>query len=423
MLKNQFALLLKREFLPLFIAQFLGAFNDNVFKNALVILITYRLADAAGFSAQIMVTLAAGIFIFPFFLFSATAGQLADKYEKTMLIFRVKLVEIVLMLIAVVGFYQQSMFLLMTVLFLLGVQAAFFGPLKYAILPEQLPDDELIAGNALVEAGTFLAILLGTIFGGLLILRENGDFYISIAIVGFALCGWVSSWFIPKTVSSNTELRMNYNFMQETYRVVVYAKKRKDIFLAVVGISWFWLMGATFLAEFPVFVKDILHANQNVVTCFFTVFSIGIGIGSLLCNKILKGKINTTYVPLGAAGVTFFTLDLCVAAAHSDFFNANLLMGMQEFLQIFMHWRILIDVMMIAVCGGFYTVPLYAILQQRSDKAYRARVIASNNIVNALFMVLAAIMTMLMLKLGLTVNHVFLVVGILNVGMVCYICQ
>jgi len=420
---TELALLHTRRFLPLFITQFLGAFNDNTFKNALVILITYRLAEIDKLNSQILVTLAAGIFILPFFLFSATAGQLADKYEKSRLISIIKFVEILLMLTATIGFYLQNVSLLMLVLFGMGTHSTFFGPLKYAILPEHLQKNELIAGNGLVEAGTFIAILLGTIIGGILILHRYGEYIISAAVCMVAIGGWVSSWFIPKTHDYDSALQVRYNLIKETFRLIQYSRKRKDIFLAIIGISWFWLVGATFLAEFPVLVKDILHANENVVTFFLTLFSIGLALGSLICNRLLKGNIHATYVPWGALGITLFTIDLYFAATRADFSIANTIpfITPSELLQTINGWRITFDLLLIAICGGIYTVPLYAILQYRSEEAHRARVIASNNIMNALFMVIAAIVTLLMLKYGFTVMEVFLSVAIVNIIVVFYL--
>lgn len=420
---SQFELLKTRRFLPLFITQFLGAFNDNVFKNALVILITYRIAEVASLNAQILVTLAAGIFILPFFLFSATAGQLADKYEKSRLISIAKFAEILLMIGAVFGFYLQNIPLLMGVLFLLGMQAAFFGPLKYAILPDHLRENELIAGNGLIEAGTFLSILLGTILGGVFILHAAGVYLISGMILFIAAGGFLSSLYIPKTKRRNAKLTVSCNFITETFRVIQYSKERWDIYLSILGISWFWLVGATFLAEFPVFTKDALNANQNVVTFFFATFSIGIGIGSLLCNQLLKGRVHATYVPLGALGISLFTVDLYIAAGHASLQSSPALLTLGQFLFSLNGWRITLDLLLIAISGGLYTVPLYAILQQRSDEAHRARVIASNNVINALFMVFAAIVTMLLLKLGVSVRRVFLLVAIVNGAVAIYICK
>lgn len=424
MKNNQFTLLTTGRFLPLFVAQFLGAFNDNVFKNALVILITYRLATASGMNAQMLVTAAAGIFIFPFFMFSATAGQLADKYEKASLIYIIKFVEIIIMLLAVVGFYLQSISLLITVLFLLGMQATFFGPLKYSILPDQLHENELIAGNGLIEASTFIAILIGTILGGLLILSANGTLLISIAILLASVCGWLVSLSIKKTGHYDSTVKINSNIIQETLRILRYSKTHSDLYLSILGISWFWLVGAVFLAEFPVFAKDILHSDSQVVTYFFTLFSIGLAIGSLLCNKLLKGKIQATYVPLGALGLSLFTIDLYYASHIVQILPvSSSLLTLVQFLHSFNGWRITFDLLLIGVSGGLYTVPLYAILQTRSEEQHRARVIASNNIMNALFMVAAAVGTMIMLAYHFIITQVFLTVAIINGFVAIYICK
>ena len=418
---KQFDLLTSPRFLPLFITQFFGAFNDNVFKNALVMLVTYRIASSSGQNAQVLVTLAAGIFILPFFLFSATAGQLADKFEKSRLICVIKFAEILLMILASVGFYYQSVLILMTVLFFLGVQAAFFGPVKYAILPNILLEDELIAGNGLIEAGTFLSILIGTILGGVLILLPSGDYLISGAICLISVAGFVASLFLKNTGVKNLNLDVRYNFIIETFRVINYSRKHRDIFLCILGISWFWLVGSIFLAEIPVFAKNILHANERVVTFFIATFSIGIAIGSLLCNRFSKGRVEATYVPLGAIGITLFTLDLYFASTHV--LPTTHLITLGAFLSSLSGWRIAFDLMCVAICGGIYTVPLYALLQARSEPTHRARVIASNNVVNALFMVLAAVATLLMLEAGYTVVHVFLVIALINAVVAVYICR
>lgn len=421
-MSKELNLLRTRRFLPLFITQFLGAFNDNVFKNALVILITYRLADLAGMNAQILVTLAGGIFILPFFLFSVTAGELADKYEKSKLISIIKFIEIILMLVAGLGFYLGSVGLLIFVLFALGTHSTFFGPLKYAILPDQLREDELIAGNGLIEAGTFISILLGTILGGAFILSLNGKLIISAIIFVIAIAGWCASWYIPKTHSSRSSLKLSKNIFKETLILIQYSRHRWDIFLCILGISWFWMFGGTILVELPVFAKDVLNADQYVITYFLTLFSIGLAIGSLYCNKLLKGKVHATYVPLGVIGMTIFTVDLYFSSMHTTAASANLI-GFMQFISTFNGWRISFDLLMIAVCGGLYTVPLYAILQHRSEPSHRARVIASNNVINALFMVTAALVTMLMLKEGFTVMQVFLSLAILNSFVAIYICK
>jgi acyl-[acyl-carrier-protein]-phospholipid O-acyltransferase/long-chain-fatty-acid--[acyl-carrier-protein] ligase len=423
-LDNQFKLLETRRFLPLFITQFLGAFNDNIFKNAFVILITYRLAVHSVYDVQTLIALIGGIFTLPFFLFSATAGQIADKYDRAILIVFTKCLEVIIMLFAVMALYRQSFALLSFVLFLLGTQATLFGPLKYAILPDHLENHELVAGNGLIEAGTFLAILIGSILGGVFILSHYGTEVVSVLIVFFALMGLVSSCLIPRTHKTAPQLKINYNFLTETYRVVKYARQYWDIFLAILGISWFWFYGFIFLNEFNSYTKNILHANQDVVMLFFTLFSLGIGVGSLLCNRLLKGKISATYVPLGALGVTLFTVDLFFASSNFHMVAPANLIGVMDFLSMPKSWRLIIDTLFIAISGGLYTVPLYAIVQHRSPPEYRARIIACNNILNALFMVVAAVITLLLVNtLGFTETHIFLTVAILNGIVAIYICK
>jgi acyl-[acyl-carrier-protein]-phospholipid O-acyltransferase/long-chain-fatty-acid--[acyl-carrier-protein] ligase len=422
MKSTQLMLLNTRRFLPLFLTQFLGAFNDNTFKNALVILITYRLANLTGLNSQMLVTLAAGIFILPFFLFSATAGDLADKIEKSRLISIIKFIEIILMIAATAGFYLQSVPVLMSVLFALGAHATFFGPLKYALLPEHLYADELVAGNGLIEAGTFISILLGTIIGGVFILQAHGEFVITSLILSFAVLGWITSLYIPKS-AQHANIQMSYNIFKETKKLIQYSCTRKDIFLCILGISWFWLVGSIFLSQFPVLAKDVIHAKESIVTVFLAIFSIGLAIGSMLCNKLLKGKIHATYVPLGILGITLFTIDFYFAAQHVSLMSQTGLMNLSQFFQSFGNWRMMIDLLLLSICSGIYTVPLYALLQHRSSKEHCARVIASNNVINALFMVMAAIITMLLLKIGVTVIQLFLILAIANGIVGLYICK
>lgn len=414
MKSTEFLLLTTKRFLPLFITQFLGAFNDNVFKNALVILITYKISNISGDKAQLLVTFAAGIFILPYFLFSALAGELADKMEKSHLISIIKFFEIIIMSAAALGFYLQNVNLLLFVLFCLGIQATFFGPLKYSILPDHLQENELIAGNGLIEGGTFIAILLGTILGGLLILTAQGECIISVSIIGIAVGGWLSSLTIPLAKSDNPEQQIHFNIVKQTYELIHYSIQYRDLFISILGISWFWLMGATFLAEFPVFAKNELQAEGQVVTFFLTIFSVGLGIGSVLCNRVFKGQVKPTYVPAAAFGMTVFMVDLYFAARHPMVSGEGVYISLTQFLQTWTGWRISLDLLLIAICGGLYNVPLYVILQSRSDPVHRARVIASNNVINALFMVLAAVAIMLLLRIGFTVNQIFLMTAIIN---------
>ncbi|MBK6617292.1 MAG: acyl-[ACP]--phospholipid O-acyltransferase [Nitrosomonas sp.] len=418
---SQWNLLTSRRFLPFFVTQFLGAFNDNVFKNALVILITYAAMGSSGLSPQIMVTLAAGIFILPFFLFSATAGQFADKWDKAQLIKRIKFVEIVLMIGAAAGFYLDSMLLLLCILFLMGAQSAFFGPLKYGILPDQLEAHELIGGNALVSAGTFIAILLGTIAGGLLILTEQGSNVVSGMVISAALAGWLFSLFIPATRPASPDITIRYALLQETRAIIHQIREHRPIFRAILGISWFWLFGATFLSQFPTFAKTVIGGNEEVVTLFLTVFSVGVGLGALLCNRFLKGEIAATYVPLGILGMTAFTIDLYFASTALPPLAQEELIGAAAFLSSLTHWRILFDMLAISVSGGLYIVPLYALVQSQAEDSHRARTIAGNNIMNALFMVISALGISLMLALDFTVPEVFLTIALINGVVAIYI--
>lgn len=406
-------LLRARRFLPLFLTQFLGAFNDNLLKNALVMLITYRIAEQTGENAQFLVTLAAAVFILPYFLFSATAGQLADKYDRSKLTRIIKMVEIAIMLLAAAGFIFQHVSFLMIVLFGMGVHSTFFGPIKYALLPQHLNEHELLAGNGYIEAGTFLAILLGTIMGGVLILQDHGEVIVSAAMLVVALIGYISSRFIPEAQAPVPELRVDFNIARATWHIVAESRANRRVFACILGISWFWLVGATFLSQFPPYVKDALHADAAVVTLFLTLFSVGIGVGSFLCNLLLRGQIRSTYVRWAALMMGVFSADLYFASQLS--FHASELMTLSQFISVVAHWRIMFDLFMIAVAGGLYIVPLYAIMQHDSDASQRARIIASNNIMNALFMVASAIGVLLLLAAHVTIPQLFLVMAALNI--------
>lgn len=411
-MSGSFKLLSTKRFLPLFIAQFLGAFNDNVFKNAMVILLTYRAAETL--RPDLLVPLAAGLFILPFFIFSAMAGQLADKYEKAKLVRLIKLYELPCMLLGAYGFYLGDPFVLLFGLFLLGTQAAFFGPVKYGILPELLPEDELIGGNGLVEAGTFLAILIGTIAGGLYILGENGVLIVSALMTGISLIGWAVSFAIPIGEPAAPEIKVGWNIVTETWGIMKFARIRDDVFLCIIGISWFWLIGATFLSQFPVYTKDYLHADETVVTLFLTIFSLGIGIGSVLCSLLMRGRIHGSYVPWGALGMTIFMFIVYLASSDYSIDREAPMQSFVPFIESARNLPILIGLLSLAVCGGIYIVPLYAIMQARTDKSHRARVVASNNVMNAFFMVLSSLLIIAMLAMHFTVLDVFLTVALVN---------
>ena len=415
------ALLASRRFWPLFVAQFLGAANDNLFKNAVAILVLFRLAEGSGIAPSVLVTVAAGLFILPFFLFSATAGQLSDRFEKARLIRWIKLAEVGVALLAVGALTTASVPLMLAVLFLFGVQATFFGPLKYAVLPELLESGDLLAGNALIEGGTFLAILIGTVIGGVVILTEDGSLLVSALMLALSVGGYGASLALPTVCPGNPEVRISPDILAESRSVVGVITGRRDLFLSVLGISWFWLMGSTFLAQFPAFSKDVLAADQTVVTLLLTVFSVGIALGSLLCGRLLKGEISARHVPFAALGMTLFSFDLAFAggAVGTD---PGHLAGVGEFLSQPGAYRVLIDLLMIAACGGVYVVPLYTILQSRCAQTSRARAIAANNIVNALFMVASAVAGAAMLAGGCSVPQVFLVQAAANLGVTIYIC-
>ena len=421
---HQFHLLKTKRFLPLFITQTLGAFNDNAFKNALVMLVTYQTAIRAGMDSRQIITAAAGVFILPFFLFSALAGQLADKFEKAMLIRWIKLFEVALMVLAIVGFVVQNIYWLMSVLFLLGAQSALFGPLKYGILPQHLYKDELVGGNALIEASTFVAILLGTIISGLLVLTAHGIVLISSLVMAAALTGYVASRSIPRAAPVDSKLKLNPNLFAATLGIVRQAAATKTVFLSILGISWFWLVGATYLAQFPSYVRDVFRADEQVVTLFLVVFSLGIGTGSLLCTRVLKGEVSAKYVPLGALGMTLFGIDLYFAGGSEDILaGAASLADAAQFLSSFSHWRVLLDMFGVAVCGGIYIVPLYALIQTRSDPQHLSRTIASNNVLNALFMVAAAVLSMVLIKLEWSIPQIYLSVALANAFVTVFICR
>ena len=410
--------------MPLFLTQFMGAFNDNLLKNALVMLVTYRIAAKTGANAQALVTIAGAVFILPYFIFSATSGQFADKIDRAKLTRIIKLVEIGIMVFATIGFVMENVWFLMFVLFAMGVHSTFFGPIKYALLPQHLHEDELLIGNAYIESGSFLGILLGTILGGVLVLQTGGVYWVSGALLLVAVAGYIASRYIPDAAPPQPDLVVGYNLWKETWHIVGFARENRRVYLCILGISWFWLVGATYLSQFPAFVKDVLHADPSVVTLFLTSFSIGIGVGSFLCNKLLRGHIKTTYVFAAITGISIFGVDLYFASqSYSDMVQAaaSSTMSLSGFLSVLCGWRILADLFMIAVSSGIYIVPLYTVMQHDSPPQHRARIIAANNVVNALFMVGSALAILGLFALSLSIPDVFLVMSLLNAAVAFYI--
>ncbi|CAL92766.1 MFS transporter [Azoarcus olearius] len=419
-MSQQFELMKQRRFLPFFLTQFLGAFNDNVYKNALVVLLTFQAARYTTLAPGVLVNLCAGLFILPFFLFSATAGQIADKYEKSRLIRFTKLLEIGVMLLGCIAFAAESLVLMLATLFLMGAQSTLFGPVKYAILPQHLRENELVGGNALVESGTFVAILIGTLAGGVMVSMPDGTLWVSAAIVTLALAGYLSSRGIPTAPAAAPELRINWNPVTETWRNLAFTRGNRSVFLAVLGISWFWFYGAVFLSQFPAYAKDVLGGDEHAVVLLLAVFSVGIGIGSLLCERLSTGHIEIGLVPFGSLGLSLFALDLWWASPAAVV-PGTPAAPLSALLAQPANWRVVADLVAIGIFGGFYIVPLYALIQSRSEPGHRSRIIAGNNILNAAFMVVAAGMGAALLAAGLDVTALFLVTALLNAVVAIYI--
>ncbi|MEK9765795.1 MAG: MFS transporter [Thalassolituus sp.] len=415
---SQFALLKSKRFAPFFFTQFLGAFNDNVYKNSLMAMITFGLLSSS-LDLSLMNNRGAMLFILPFFLFSALAGQLSDKYEKSWLIRRIKLLEIVIMTLGAIAFYFSATAGLMCLLFLMGTQSAFFGPVKYSIIPQHLDNHELVGGNALVEMGTFLAILTGTLVASVLATQEDGVIWVSSVIVGISILGYFVSRRIPAAAAANPEQKIRFNPFTETWRTLGYSRQTKAIFLAVLAISWFWFLGAAYLTQIYGYAKDFLGGDQSVVMVLLATFSIGIAVGSLLCERLSGHKVELGLVPLGSIGLTIFGIDLYLIdlpAVGAEFISAG------DFLTQLHGMRVVFDFLMIGIFGGFYIVPLYAMIQARSEEKHRSQVIAAINIMNALFMVGSAIFGILMLGVvGVSIPEFLVILAVLNALVSIYI--
>jgi len=396
----------------LFLTQFFGAFNDNLFKNALVILITFKLAEAYKVNGQILITLVAGVFILPFFLLSAFAGQIADKYEKSTLVHIIKFAEILLMIMTAIAFNTMSLWWLIILLFFMGVHSTFFGPLKFSILPQHLHEDELVAGNGLVSAGTFIAILTGTLCGGLLILHRLGRIYISAGIIGVAIAGFTASLFIPKASAPTPDMRIDWNVPHATWSMLAYIIPNKPVFRSLLGISWFWFLGAVFLAQCPTFAKDIIGGNEEVSTLFIVIFAVGVGVGSTFCNKLLSGRISGKSVPFACLGMSISTFMLYAFSTAADVHNA--LWSIADFLKLCASWGIVVSLFLLAVFGGLFSVPMYAIMQAKSNSEHMARSVACLNIMDSFGMVFSAVFTAVMLVFHVSIINIFLIIGIVN---------
>jgi 1-acyl-sn-glycerol-3-phosphate acyltransferase len=415
--KTQFRLLFERRFGPFFLTQLMGAFNDNVYKNALVILVAYHAADFGSADPQTLPNYAAGLFILPFVLFSASAGQLADKFDKALLIRAIKAAGIGIMAVAAAGLYLKSLPLLLAALFLLGTHSTFFGPVKYSILPQTLRPQELVGGNGLVEMGTFVAILAGTIIAGLLVAMPAGVHLVAATILGVALAGFLCSLVIPRAGAVDPALTFNWNPVAETWNNLRLARGNRTVFLSMLGISWFWFYGALFLSQFPAYSRNVLGGSEHVVTLLLALFSVGVAAGSLLCERLSGHKVEIGLVPFGSIGLSVFAVDLFFATPAAP--GADL--GAWAFLAQPGSWRVALDLFMIGLFGGFYIVPLYALIQTRSQASHRSRIIAANNILNAVFMVAAAGLAIAALEAGATIPQILLLTGVLNAVVAVYI--
>src|SRR6267142_2557018 len=414
---SQYELLKQRRFLPFFLTQFLGAFNDNVFKNALIILVAFHAASMSNLGAATLSNLAQALFILPFFLFSATAGQIADKLEKSRLMRLVKLAEIAIMMVGAAGLFWSDLSLLLCALFLMGLHSTVFGPVKYSYLPQHLNEEEIVGGNGLVEMGTFLAILVGTLLGGFLI-AEGSPGPVALTVLVLAVLGYLASRGIPLSPAAAPELAINWNPLSETWRILRFMRRDRVVFLSVLGISWYWFLGAVYLSQFPLYAKDVLSGKEEVVSMLLALFSVGVALGSLLCERLSGRRIEIGLVPFGSIGLTVFGIDLYFASSgllpHAP-------IGSLEFLRDPAHWRLLADLALVGIFGGFYIVPLYTLIQTRSQPSERSRIIAGNNILNALFVVLAAVLSIGLLDLGLSIPQLFLAVALFNAAVAIYI--
>lgn len=415
---NQFALLRQRRFAPFFWTQFAGAANDNLFKFAFTVMVTYQLSVSWMPPALAGLVIGA-LFILPFLLFSATAGQLTDKYEKTRIIRFVKNLEIAIMLVAGAGFVAGSAAILLGCVFLMGLHSTLFGPVKFAYLPQALNERELTGGNGMVEMGTFVAILLGNVAGGLLVaLPGIGHTTVALACLALALLGRLVAQFIPPAPATDPGLTVNWNPVSETWRNLKLAHGNTVVFRSLLGISWMWFFGAVFLSQFPSFAKDVLHGNEQVASLLLVVFSVGIGIGSLLCEVLSRRHVEIGLVPLGAIGMSVFAIDLYFA---SRALPPSEVLTLAAFAAQPAHWRVMADLLLLSLFAGLYSVPMYALIQMRSQPTHRARIIAANNILNALFMIASAVLAGALLSAGFTVPQIFLFTAIANAVVAFYI--
>lgn len=408
----KYGLFIKRRFAPIFLAQFLGAFNDNLLRSGLVVMIAYAKVKGISLPVQneaVLVTICSALLVVPFIIFSFIAGQLADKYEKARLVTFTKIAEIGIMCGAYYGFATHNIYLLMALLFVSGTHSTFFGPIKYSILPDHLRKGELLAGNGFVSGGTYLGILFGLIAGGLLIEMENNA--IGMAAVCVATIGFIASLFIPRTKPAEPHMKLDFHIVRGTLDIVKQARSSPSLFHSILGLSWFLMFGSIYMSQFPNYAQSVIHGNNEVYTLFLAVFSIGIAFGSVICDKLLKGQISAKLAPWALLGISVFTCAMVFTTPHP---THDGLLTVREFLRDVKHWPVLASMLLVAVCGGIYMVPLYALLQSKSAAGQRSRVIAASNLFDSMFMTGAAIVCAGLLAGGLPITHLFLVAAAFN---------
>lgn len=409
-----------RRFLPTFLVQACGTLNDCIIKNALIILLTYKISNQTGIvGSQFLVLLANAIFILPFVIFASIAGQVADRYERTFIVKIIKFCELWIILLSIYGFHTTNLVVLFVCLFLLGLHSTFFGPIKYSLLPDHLKKSELLSANGFVEAGTFISILIGTILGGCY--NANSTLLLSLSIV-ISIIGYITSYFIPKSCNTNLDIRINYNIIQESITLIQYAKSKKQVYFSILGISWFWFIGAGILAQMPALAKEVFYSNENVANLFIAMFSIGVGFGSFLCTKIFKNEITVQYVFLASLGISVFGIDLFFASKTSaTYFDTQNLQGILPFLSIKTNWRIIFDLFGISAISGIYVVPLYTVMQYFSSPTHRSRIVAANNLINSIFTIGSTLILSMLFNWGYTVASVILMLSLLNIVVAFYI--
>lgn len=414
-------MLLTKRFLPYFITQCLGALNDNIYKNVLLLLVAYSQVSDLPVSSGLFVNLAAGVFILPFFLFSAHAGVVADNMDKALLIRRLKLLELIIMSCAAVAILTQSYMVMLLLLFLTGSQSAYFGPVKYSLLPQSLAEDELVRGNAWVEMGTFLSILLGTLTAGLLVANEQGLLLAAITVATLAAAGYLSSRAIPDLPPQGKIEKIRFRPLSGTWRSIKKVRQTPTIWMAILAISWFWFLGATYLTQFPLFTKVHLFADATVVSLLLALFSIGIAVGSFVCERFSFGHVELGLLPFGVLGLSVFGFDM-VASLPPAPSELSFVHGFKTFIADSMHYRVMFDLFMVGLSGGLFIVPLYAFIQTRAAKEECAQAIAANNIVNALFMVCSAVLSMVLLGVfEWQISELFILLGVLNLLVAFYV--